>query len=599
MTFLSGLVRSMAASMRPGATSLRKQTARSTTVARPVLEELEPRLVFSVPTPDHVVIVIEENHGFSQIIGSSAAPYINSLAQSGALFTNSYAITHPSEPNYLALFSGSTQGVTDDGHYDFTGPNLARSLLNRGLTFGGYSEDLPYVGFTGDTAGAYARKHNPWVSFTNVPASVNMPYSSFPTDYNQLPTVSIVVPNLNDDMHDGTIQQGDTWLQANIDAYAQWARTHNSLLIVTWDEDDSSGANQIPTLFVGAMVHPGNYGEPINHYNVLRTVEDMYGLPYIASDGGVPPISDVWTGFPTFADPGFEMPSVGTGPGAYRYAPMGSPWMFTGTAGVAGNGSSFGNPDAPQGTQVAFLQEFGSISQSVNFPGTVCSISFAAAQRSSNPTWQTLEVLVDGNLVSDFTPVGSSFAAYNSGPFQVTAGVHTISFVGTDPDGRDNTAFVDQVQINHVIASDGFEVPSVGSGVQYDPTTSPHLTFSGTAGIAGDGSSLTSGNPPAPQGTQVAFLQGSGSFTASGGVPAGTYTITFMAAQAAGNLNNETVQVLVDGVVVGTFTPISTGYTAFTTSSFTLAAGPHTLTFAGHGPDSTDTVLIDEVQLLA
>src|SRR5262249_9073419 len=160
-------------------------------------------------------------------------------------------VSHPSEPNYLALFSGSTQGVTDDGHYDFTGPNLARSLLNAGLSFGGYSEDLPFTGFTGDSSGAYARKHNPWVSFTNLPASLNMPFSSFPSDYSQLPTVSIVVPNQNNDMHDGSIADGDAWLQSNLDSYAQWAQAHNSLLIVTWDEDDYSQSNQIPTIFVG------------------------------------------------------------------------------------------------------------------------------------------------------------------------------------------------------------------------------------------------------------------------------------------------------------------------------------------------------------
>src|SRR5262249_42636584 len=152
-------------------------------------------------------------------------------------------------------------------------------------SFGGYSEDLPYTGFTGDSYGDYARKHNPWVSFTDLPASLNMPYAGyFPSDYSQLPTVSIVVPNQQNDMHDGTIAQGDAWLQSNLDSYVQWAQTHNSLLIVTWDEDDFSQSNQVPTIFVGPMVQPGQYGEQIDHYSVLRTVEDMYGLPYLAND---------------------------------------------------------------------------------------------------------------------------------------------------------------------------------------------------------------------------------------------------------------------------------------------------------------------------
>jgi len=123
-----------------------------------------------VPRPDHVVIVIEENHSFSQIIGSPDAPYINSLVAQGALFTQSYAITHPSQPNYLDIFSGSNQGVTDDScpHYFIT-DNLGLYLLNASLTFAGYSEDLPSVGSLVCTSGAYARKHAPWVNFTNIP----------------------------------------------------------------------------------------------------------------------------------------------------------------------------------------------------------------------------------------------------------------------------------------------------------------------------------------------------------------------------------------------------------------------------------------------
>src|SRR5262249_22937204 len=160
--------------------------------------------VNGVPTPSHVVIAIEENHAYNQIIGSSSAPYINSLANSGALFTQSFAITHPSEPNYLAFFSGSTQGITDDScPHTFGPPDLGGELIAAGLTFGGYSEDLPSVGSTVCTSGSYARKHNPWVNFTDVPSSDNLPFTSFPTNFSTLPTVSIVVPNQQNDMHDG------------------------------------------------------------------------------------------------------------------------------------------------------------------------------------------------------------------------------------------------------------------------------------------------------------------------------------------------------------------------------------------------------------
>jgi hypothetical protein len=127
-----------------------------------------------------------------------------------------------------------------------------------------------------------------------VPAADNLPFTNFPTDYTQLPKVSFVIPNFNDDMHDGTVAAADTWLQTNLNAYVQWAATHNSLLIVTWDHDDGTAANRIPTLFVGPMVKAGNYAETITHYNVLRTVEDMYGLPYLGQDATAAPITDVW-----------------------------------------------------------------------------------------------------------------------------------------------------------------------------------------------------------------------------------------------------------------------------------------------------------------
>jgi hypothetical protein len=116
-------------------------------------------------------------------------------------------------------------------------------------------------------------------------------------------------------MHDGTIAQGDTWLQSNLDAYAQWAKSHNSLLIVTWDEDDSSQSNQIPTIFYGAGVKTGRYAERINHYSVLRTMEDMYGLPYAGAASSATSITDVWsTGASTVTvtNPGNQAGTVGT-----------------------------------------------------------------------------------------------------------------------------------------------------------------------------------------------------------------------------------------------------------------------------------------------
>jgi hypothetical protein len=246
-----------------------------------------------VPRPERVVIVIEENQSYNQIIGNSSAPYINSLANDtlGLLFTQSFAITHPSQPNYLWLFSGDNQGVTDDNlpsGLPFTTDNLGSELMRNGYSFKGYSEDLPSVGYNGTSSGAYARKHNPWVNWqdspTNgIPSSLNVPFSDFPSNYVSLPSVSIVIPNLNNDMHDGTISAGDTWLKNNLDGYIQWAKANNSLFILTFDEDDGSSNNQIATIFVGQMVKGGTFANKIDHLNVLRTIEDMFGIGHAGS----------------------------------------------------------------------------------------------------------------------------------------------------------------------------------------------------------------------------------------------------------------------------------------------------------------------------
>ena len=255
----------------------------------------------AIPRPAHIVIVVEENRSLNGIMGNKSAPFITSLAANGANMTQSFAETHPSEPNYLALFAGNTFGVTKNVCPIDAGaaPNLGSELLAAGYTFVGFAEGLPAVGSPACTAGKYARKHVPWTNFTNVPAANSLPFSAFPMgNYASLPTVSFVIPNNDNNMHDGSIAQADAWLNRQLSGYANWAVANNSLLILTFDEDDGSGPagsrNQIPTVFYGAHVHPGNYSEQINHYNVLSTMEQMYGLPKTGYAAGAAPITDIW-----------------------------------------------------------------------------------------------------------------------------------------------------------------------------------------------------------------------------------------------------------------------------------------------------------------
>lgn len=245
-----------------------------------------------VPQFNKIVLVIGENTKASSVLGNTTdAPYINSLATNGVALYQSYAIEHPSQPNYLDLFSGSNQGVTDDNlpASHFTTANLARELINAGKSYINYSEDLPGVGYDGSSSGLYVRKHNAvanWMGAgTNqVPTTTNQPFTAFPTDFSLLPDVSYVIPNLCSDGHDvcapysNRTKQYDAWVQSHLDTYKQWCINNNSLLIVTYDEDDFTSTNRIATVFYGAHTQVGTYNQTVNHFNVLRTIEQAKGL---------------------------------------------------------------------------------------------------------------------------------------------------------------------------------------------------------------------------------------------------------------------------------------------------------------------------------
>jgi len=322
---------------------------------------LSPARAQSVPQYDHVVLVIDENKNDTEIRNSALAPYINTVLLPGSAdLTHFVAEQHPSQPNYLQLFSGSDQGVKQDGlpgtsaepgtlamPPPFHTPNIGREILNAGRTFATFSESLPSVGFTGEAfsndpgLNEYVRKHNPTVEWqddaaTNasnpnaLPYSVNRAFSDFPaTDagFAGLPSFSLVVPNEQNDMHDGSITQGDSWLQTHIEPYRQWALTHNSLLIFTFDESDmgqfaADPNNQIITAISGQNVIVGRYSEAaiarfhlsdaaspdtaINHYNLLRTIESAFSTANDASlvaqhnlqtnplGGSILPITDIF-----------------------------------------------------------------------------------------------------------------------------------------------------------------------------------------------------------------------------------------------------------------------------------------------------------------
>lgn len=275
------------------ATATATPTRAGTTAAEPTVPIAAASADAAVPRFDHVVVVVEENHSTSEAMSMR---FLGQLGRSGAVFPRSHGVAHPSQPNYLALWSGSTEGVTsDDCPQDLgSAASLGSQLLSAGHSVAAYAQGLPTVGSTVCSAGPYARKHNPLADFsaTSGPAH-DLPFSAFPSDYRLLPSVSLVIPDLNHDAHDGSLVTADEWLHTSLGGYAAWARTHHSLLIVTFDEEEGvSVTNQILTVLIGAGVRPGTYAQTINHYNLLHTIEASFGLAALGASAA--PITGVW-----------------------------------------------------------------------------------------------------------------------------------------------------------------------------------------------------------------------------------------------------------------------------------------------------------------
>lgn len=239
--------------------------------------------------PDHTVMVIEENRQLQQVLGEG---YFTQLANEGALLVQSFASYHPSQPNYIELFAGSNLGITTNTcpppGYPLSNNNLGNQLLTSGFTFIGYAENIPANPLAnGCQTSPYAGHHLPWLYFSNIPSGDTKDFTLFPTDYSTLPTFSYVIPNANDNAHDGTVAQAASWLHDHMDGYKQWAMTHNSLLIIHFDEDDDNANNLVYTVFVGPMVKKGIYNEHVDHKNILSTIEDLYGLSHLSGQSGI------------------------------------------------------------------------------------------------------------------------------------------------------------------------------------------------------------------------------------------------------------------------------------------------------------------------
>ncbi len=353
----------------------------------------------------------------------------------------------------------------------------------------------------------------------------------------------------------------------------------------------------------------------------------------LATQGGV--------SAPQFADSNFALSGLLTG--GSQYAPAGTPWSFQGSSGIAANASAFtyDNHASPRSNQAAFLQGFGQISQVFsptsqgNYENGYYTISVLAAQRAvgypATTNYENFAILVNGQNVGTFLPSGVSWQQFTSRPFFINTNVgFTVTFQGLDTAGGDNTVLFTNPTTSLVAPSGvqlgggnlSFESPALSAG-QFESgggalnsASGAGWTFNSGAGISADQSAFTSGNPDAPAGSQVAFLQGFGSIsqnmavavTGSPSVPAAAYTLSFLAAQRGSGglllqgMNHQNFEVLVDGQVVGVFTPGSTNYASFTTNPFYVQNSSGAFNVQILGLDSVggdNTALIDNVTVNA
>jgi phosphatidylinositol-3-phosphatase len=269
--------------------------------------------VTAPPTYQHVVWIWMENHSFTDIIGNkSPAPYLNSLASECGLATDYHNTTHPSLPNYLSATSGIAQGSLPATTYLDCSPSVicdmtVGSIFGQGETWKAYEESMPSNCDTSGS-GAYSVSHNPAAYYTSLSscASRDVPYTQLATDlaHNALPAFSFITPNLNDDMHNGTIAQGDAWLAKNLpvilNSKPYQART--TAVFITWDEgsggypiedcDDTTSTDascRVPTIVISPSTPPGTTsGTFFDHYSLLATAEQLLRLPKLAQASSAP-----------------------------------------------------------------------------------------------------------------------------------------------------------------------------------------------------------------------------------------------------------------------------------------------------------------------
>ncbi len=278
-------------------------------VSAPATGSTVPAATTTLPSSTHVFLLVEENHSYSSVIGSSSMPYLNSLASKYGLATQYYANTHPSIGNYFMLTAGAVITNNDSFCSTISNDNIVRHLLAAAKTWKSYAESLPSVGYVGCGSGLYVKRHNPFAYFSDVANSSEknnlVPFTQFSKDRTNgaLPSFSFIVPNLNDDAHNGTLTQADSWLKTNIApllASSMFKAGGTGLLIIVFDEsvtsDTAHGGGHVAAVVIGPKVIPGSKTANLyQHQNTLKTLMEALGVKtYPGAAGSAQPITGVF-----------------------------------------------------------------------------------------------------------------------------------------------------------------------------------------------------------------------------------------------------------------------------------------------------------------
>ncbi len=259
---------------------------------------------------DHVILVVEENHSYTDVIGNSSMPYFNSLASKYGLATQYYADGHPSMPNYLMLTTGQMESFDDNFSGTIGDDNIVRELVKAGKSWKVYEESIPGKGYLGGDAPPYVRRHNPFTFLSDVQkdptqAANIVPFSEFAGDLanNTLPQFAFIAPNVNDDAHNGTLAAADSWLQSNIAPLISNSSFQNSgLLIVIFDESEDSdishGGGHVPMLIISSKAKSNYTSSTLyQHQSTLRLILVSLGVKsFPGQAGSAPDMTEFFTG---------------------------------------------------------------------------------------------------------------------------------------------------------------------------------------------------------------------------------------------------------------------------------------------------------------